>query len=139
LPYIDYLVPSIDEASEMAGANDPVAVARWFKAKGVRNCILTFGGDGAVVAPENGPAFHTLAFEAPVSDTTGFGDAFTVVGIIVGIAKGWSLTEVVRFANAVSAKVARGLGSQGKLVSFDDTMRAMNSLAQRQPSRAYAA
>ena len=136
LPYIDYFVPSIDEASEMAGTSDPAAAARWYRAKGVRNCILTLAGDGAFVAPETGPAFHVPAFEVPVSDTTGCGDTFTA-GVIVGIVKGWSILDTVRFANAVSAKVAQGLGSQGKLVSFDDTMRAMQSLPKKHPSRVY--
>lgn len=138
LPYIDYFVPSIDEAAEMAGTSDPAAVARWFRAKGVRNCILTLAGDGAFVAPEKGPAFHVPAFEVRVSDTTGCGDTFTA-GVIVGIVKGWTLAETVRFANAVSAKVVQGLGSQGKLVSFEDTLQTMNSLPQKRPSRAYAA
>ena len=41
--------------------------------------------------------------------------------------------------DAVSAKVVQGLGSQGKLVSFEDTLQTMNSLPQKRPSRAYAA
>ncbi|RWF34842.1 MAG: kinase, partial [Mesorhizobium sp.] len=49
-------------------------------------------------------------------------------GIIVGIVKGWDLRQSARFASAVAAKVAMGLGSDGKLVSFDDTVAAMNSL-----------
>jgi sugar/nucleoside kinase (ribokinase family) len=138
LPYIDYFVPSIDEAGEMAGQSEPAAVAHFFKSKGVKNCVLTLAGDGVFVAPETGPSFHTPAFDVPVSDTTGCGDTFTA-GVIAGLIKGWELPFTVRFANAVSAKVAQGLGSQGKLVSFDDTMQAMNSLAQKRPSRAYAA
>lgn len=127
LPYIDYFVPSIDEASEMAGVADPAAVAAFFKGRGVRNCILTLGADGVYVSPEHGNAFRLPAFDIPVSDTTGCGDSFTA-GIIVGIIKGWDLEQSARFASAVAAKVAMGLGSDGKLVSFDDTIAAMRTL-----------
>jgi sugar/nucleoside kinase (ribokinase family) len=74
----------------------------------------------------------------PVSDTTGCGDSFTA-GVIVGLVKGWDLAKIARFASAVASQVAQGLGSQGKLESFDDTMKAMDSLPTKRPSRAYAA
>jgi sugar/nucleoside kinase (ribokinase family) len=131
LPYLDYFVPSIDEASEMAGTSDIAEVARFFQARGVKNCILTLGARGVYVAPEQGEPFTLPAFEIPVSDTTGCGDSFTA-GIIVGLTKGWSLSEAARFASAVAAKVAMGLGSQGKLKSFDDTLDAMRTLPTRQ-------
>lgn len=131
LPYIDYFVPSIEEASEMAGLNEPHAVAAFFKARGVKNAILTLGADGVFVSPEDGDEFYLPAFDIQVSDTTGCGDSFTA-GIIVGLSKGWDLKMSARFASAVAAKVAMGLGSDGKLVSFDDTMAAMESLPVRQ-------
>ena len=126
LPYIDYFVPSIEEAGEMAGMSDPVEVARYFKREGVKNAILTMGGDGVYVDPEDGDPFRLPAHGIEVVDTTGCGDSFTA-GIITGIAKGWDLCESARFASAVAAKVALGLGSDGKLISFDDTLDAMNN------------
>lgn len=135
LPYIDYFVPSIEEAGEMAGTHDPREVARFYKARGVKNAILTMGADGVYVSPEKGEDFILPAFDIPVSDTTGCGDSFTA-GIIVGIIKGWELREAARFASAVAAKVAMGLGSDGKLVSFEDTLEAMNSLPLRRKNAA---
>ncbi|MHC1551209.1 carbohydrate kinase family protein [Phyllobacterium sp. K27] len=127
LPYIDYFVPSIEEAGEMAGMQDPAAAARFYKSRGVKNAVLTMGANGVYVSPENGTDFQLPAFDIKVSDTTGCGDSFTA-GIIVGIVKGWALEHSARFASAVAAKVAMGLGSDGKLVSFDDTIEAMNNL-----------
>ena len=135
LPHIDYFVPSIEEAGEMAGTHDPREVARFYKARGVKNAILTMGADGVYVSPEKGEDFILPAFDIPVSDTTGCGDSFTA-GIIVGIIKGWELREAARFASAVAAKVAMGLGSDGKLVSFEDTLEAMNSLPLRRKNAA---
>jgi sugar/nucleoside kinase (ribokinase family) len=126
LPHIDYFVPSIHEAAAMAGVGEPAEVARWFKARGVKNAILTLEGDGVYVDPEQGEPFHLPSHRIDVVDTTGCGDSFTA-GVIVGLAKGWDLRESCRFANTVAAHVALGLGSQGKLASFDATVAAMNS------------
>ncbi|MBN9045333.1 MAG: sugar kinase [Rhizobiales bacterium] len=127
LPYIDYFVPSIEEAAEMAGTEKPADVARFFKERGVKNAVLTLGGNGVYVSPEQGEAFTLPAHDIQVVDTTGCGDSFTA-GIIVGLSKGWDIRTSARFATAVAAKVAMGLGSDGKLQSFNDTFAAMNSL-----------
>lgn len=127
LPYIDFFVPSIEEAEQMSGCNNPADVAAFFQEKGVRNCILTLGGEGVYVAPEAGSPFRLPAFDIAVSDTTGCGDSFTA-GVIVGIQKGWSLHETCKFASAVAAQVAMGLGSLGKLASFEKTIEMMGSL-----------
>lgn len=127
LPYIDYFVPSIEEAEQMSGRSDPADVAAFFKERGVRNCILTLGGKGVFVSPEHGASFHLPAFDIAVSDTTGCGDSFTA-GVIVGINKGWDLQQTCRFASAVAAQVAMALGSIGKLTSFDTTMKMMAEL-----------
>ncbi|MBJ7556491.1 carbohydrate kinase family protein [Marinomonas spartinae] len=126
LSYIDYFIPSIEEASAMAGLASPIEVARWFKERGVKNVILTMGSEGVYVDPDQGLPFSLAAHDIEVVDTTGCGDSFSA-GVIVGLAKGWTLQESVRFAGAVAAKVAMGLGSDGKLISFDDTLHAMNS------------
>lgn len=126
LPYIDYFVPSIEEAAAMAGTRDPAQVATWFKSRGVKNAILTLEGDGVFVDPAEGKPFQLPSHRIDVVDTTGCGDSFTA-GIIVGLAKGWKIRECAKFANAVAANVASGLGSQGTLTSFDATVENMNS------------
>ncbi|WP_419908357.1 carbohydrate kinase family protein [Hoeflea sp.] len=127
LPHIDYFVPSIVEASAMAGIEGPGDVARWFKDRGVRNAVLTLEDKGVFVDPHEGGAFHCPAHAIDVVDTTGCGDSFTA-GIITGIAKGWDIRRSARFANAVAALVAGGLGSQGTLESFDMALQAMENL-----------
>jgi sugar/nucleoside kinase (ribokinase family) len=137
LPFVDYFAPSIEEASALSGLAEPRDAARFFQARGARNCLLTLGGDGVYVAPESGPPFHVPAFDIAVSDTTGCGDTFTS-GVIAGLVRGWDLQTTARFASAVSAKVAMGLGSQGRLVSFEDTFAAMTKFETKPPGRSYA-
>jgi sugar/nucleoside kinase (ribokinase family) len=131
LPYIDYFIPSIEEAQELAGLEGPAEIARYFKAAGVKNVLLTMGGDGVYVDPEAGEPFTLPAFDIDVVDTTGCGDSFSA-GIIVGVSHGWPIDKCARFASAVAAKVAQGLGSDGKLVSFDDTLTAMETLRRKE-------
>ena len=126
LPYVDYFVPSIEEASEMAGRADPQAVAQFYKDLGARNVLLTMGGDGVYVSPESDEAFQLRAHAIKVVDTTGCGDSFTA-GIIVGLVHDRTLRSGTRFASTVAAKVAMGLNSDGKLKSFEDTVAAMKS------------
>lgn len=123
LPYIDYFVPSIHEAAAMAGTKDPVDVAAWFKEHGVKNAILTLEGDGVYVDPQDGDPFLLPAHQIDVVDTTGCGDSFTA-GMIVGLVKDWDIRKSASFANTVAAHVAQGLGSQGILSSFDETLQA---------------
>lgn len=126
LPFIDYFVPSIEEAAAMAGRREPADVAAWFKKRGVKNAILTLEGDGVYVDPAAGEPFRLPSHRIDVVDTTGCGDSFTA-GIIVGLAKGWGIRDCAKFANAVAAHVASGLGSQGTLTSFDTTIDNMNA------------
>lgn len=131
MPFVDYFVPSIEEASAITGERDPQQVAAFFRKLGAKNVLLTMGGDGVYVAPQDGADFHLPAYAIDVVDTTGCGDSFTA-GIIVGLSRGWPLRECARFASAVAAKVAMGLGSDGQLKSFDDTVDAMNIWPLRQ-------
>ena len=126
LPLIDYFVPSIDEAAEMAGVREPAAVAEFFRARGVGNILLTLEADGVYVSPAEGEPFTVPAHRVDVVDTTGCGDGFTA-GVIAGIARGWDLHRTARFANAVAAQIAMGLGSDGRLVSFDRTVEVMEN------------
>jgi len=99
--------------------------------------ILTLDKDGVYVDPEEGDAFIQPAHDIQVVDSTGCGDSFTA-GIIVGITKGYDLQKTVRFANAVAAQVAMGLGSDGSGIltsSIDDTLKFMQSTPLRTKSK----
>ncbi len=126
LPHIDYFVPSIDEAAGMSGDRDPAAAARFFRERGVRNVLLTLEGDGVYVDPANGDPFSLPAHRIDVVDTTGCGDGFTA-GVIAGIHHGWDIRRTARLANAVAAQIAMGLGSDGKLESFERTLEVMDA------------
>ncbi|GAB0118019.1 carbohydrate kinase family protein [Acidisoma sp. 7E03] len=130
MPHVDVFMPSIDEASVMAGTEDPAACARFFIDKGAEVCAISLGAQGSWVAARDGRAFHMPAFEVAVRDTTGCGDAYSA-GFIMGLVKGWELEACARFATATAALVATGLGSGANVHSFAQTVQAMNSLTPR--------
>ena len=129
LPYVDYFVPSIEDAAAMSGLSRPEDAARFFLDLGAGNCLLTMGGDGCLVATAD-KMFRLPAFDIDVKDTTGCGDAFTA-GLIAGLSHGWDIEKSARFASACGALVATGLGSDAGIVSFEDTEKVMNTARTR--------
>ena len=131
LPHVDYFIPSIEEARAMCPLPDPADIARFFRDQGVATCVLTMGGEGCLVLSEAG-LIRLPAFDVPVADTTGCGDAFSA-GLIAGLSRGWDLERSARLASAAGALVATGLGSDAGIVDFAGTVAAMETLRPRQP------
>jgi sugar/nucleoside kinase (ribokinase family) len=82
--------------------------ARLLKA-GIETAVITKGADGCLVFDAKEGNFHQSAFDVPVVDSTGAGDAFRA-GFIYGRLQQWELRDVVRFASAVAALNCRGIG-----------------------------
>lgn len=130
LPFVDWFMPSIEEASALSGRTDPVEAARFFVEAGAGAAAVTLGGDGSVLVTRDGQVLRVPAFQVPVVDTTGCGDAY-VAGMIAGLSRGMALEEAARLATAASALVATGLGSDAGITGFDATLEAMQSLPAR--------
>lgn len=130
MPYLDYFLPSIDETAALVGTTDPAACARFFIDKGAGACAITLGSEGCFVMTRDGRQFSLPAYDVPVRDTSGCGDAYSG-GFIAGLARGWDLVDCAKLASATAAIVATGLGSAANLKSFDDTVQAMNTWSVR--------
>ncbi len=124
MPYIDYLMPSIDEAVCISGKNEPDKIADVFVSKGARNVIIKLGSKGSYLRKENeikGKIFPPFFVENPV-DTTGAGDSFCS-GFIAAFAKGKDLDECMEFANAVGAMSVMKKGATSGTKSYDETLK----------------
>ena len=126
LPYIDYFMPSIEEACDMSGQSTPEDCAAYYFDNGATCCIFTLGEAGAYYRHKDGTELRVPAFDIDVVDTTGCGDAFDA-GFITSLHRGMDPETGVRFAQAAAALVATGLGSDAGIMSFDDTFARMNS------------
>ena len=126
LPYIDYFMPSIEEARDMSGRTTPEDCAGFYLDKGATCCVFTLGGDGAYYAHQDGTRLSSPAYDVKVVDTTGCGDAFDA-GFIASLHYKMDTETALRFAQASAGLVATGLGSDAGIVSFADTLDTMKN------------
>jgi sugar/nucleoside kinase (ribokinase family) len=126
LPYIDYFMPSIEEAKDMSGQSSADDCAKYYLDHGATCCVFTLGGDGAYYAHKDGTRLTSPAYDIKVVDTTGCGDAFDA-GFIAALHHKMDVETSLRFAQASAGLVATGLGSDAGIVSFDDTLGKMKS------------
>ena len=77
-PLIDICIPNRTEALELGGNGDLTEAAKNIRELGVKNVLITLGGDGFGVLPDGGE-FKTFPLEHKVKvvDTTGAGDSFS--------------------------------------------------------------
>lgn len=119
-----YLVtPNEVEAEEMTGV--PVhdlasacEAARVFRAKGVKNVLITLGSKGVFVSSE-GREEIIPAYRVDAIDTTGAGDAFNG-GLICALSEGKPLWEAAAFANALAALSVQKLGTTPSMPTRDE-------------------
>ncbi len=121
LPYVDYFMPSIEEARDMSRQTSVEDCANFYLDQGARTCVFTLGADGAYYASADGTRLQVPAYDIPVVDTTGCGDGFDA-GFITALRHGMNPEEAVLFAQAVAGLVASGLGSDAGVKSFAHTV-----------------
>ena len=130
LPYIDYFIPSLPEAQEITGIDEPEAVASKLIDHGVGTVALKMGPDGCLVMSGEYDSLRLPAHDVEVVDATGAGDAFAA-GFITGIWQEWSLERTSRFATAVGGMCVTGVGAAGCVSSLEETLQFM----EREPLR----
>lgn len=130
LPHVDYFVPSLVEAQALTGLDDPEEVARALLERGVSTVALKLGAAGCLVASGDGERLRLPAFDVPVIDTTGAGDAFAA-GFLAGVWLGWPLERTARLANATGALCVSAAGASGKVSSLPETLAFMEAARPR--------
>lgn len=125
LTYVDYFMPSMEEAEFLSGVSDPDDIADFFLNLGVGTCIFKWGAKGSLIVNKDGSR-RIPAFKVDAVDTTGCGDAYCGA-FIRGLKEGWSIEDACRFATAASGLVATGLGSDAGIVDFEGTVKFMNT------------
>jgi sugar/nucleoside kinase (ribokinase family) len=124
MPYIDYFVPSLPEAQQLTGEQEPVDAARALLELGVGTVGLKMGDRGCLVLQADGDPIFLPAYLVDAVDATGAGDAFSA-GFVAGIYHGWDLEQTGGFANAAGALCVTGLGATGGVMGFQETLDFM--------------
>lgn len=124
LPNVDYFMPSMEEAAQISGLEQPADIARFFMDLGASACVFKWGERGSFVKTAE-QELHMHAYKIDVSDTTGCGDSYCG-GFIAGLIHGYSLEDACRLDTATSALVASGLGSDACVIDLQSTQEFMD-------------
>lgn len=129
LQSVDYLTPNETEAAILAGEDlsgiGPDSLSRLASILGVPNLVVTLGSRGAAIL-QNGNTIRIPSFPITPVDTTASGDAFNGA-LAVALAKGESIAEAVRYANAAGAITATRPGAQPSLPTREELDQFMVS------------
>ncbi len=109
LPYVDYAVPSIEEARMVTGKHDPADVAKVLMDKGVGTVALKMGSKGCYIRGKD-IELSIPIYKVDAVDACGAGDAFAA-GFLAGIINGWDLERTGKFANATGAFCVTSIGA----------------------------
>ncbi|MFQ3548944.1 MAG: sugar kinase [Armatimonadota bacterium] len=109
LEYVDYAVPSIEEARMVTGKHDPADVAKVLMDKGVKVVALKMGDQGCYIKSADEEITIPI-FKVDAIDALGAGDAFAA-GFLAGLVNGWDLEKTGKFANATGAFCVTALGA----------------------------
>lgn len=120
LPYVDFFMPSLAEIRKVHGSDNLVDAATRFMDMGAGGCIFKLGHEGAILITAD-KHIHVPAIPIEPVDTTTCGDSFCA-GFHAARLHGLDQERCLAFATATAAQVAMGLGTLGKLVSFEETL-----------------
>lgn len=117
---LDTLILNEVEAEQMTGVTEATAQIEALKNMGIRQVILTMGGEG-VYYNEGQSVVHQPAFPAVVVDTTGAGDTF--LGTYVSqIQQGKELRKAVELAAKAGAKAVSKLGAKPSIPFLEEIL-----------------
>jgi len=113
-PWIDVLTPNESELRVLVGRqpDDPTdsrELAQELLAQGVKQLVITQGGQGALLVERSGDSTHFPAVPVSIVDTTGAGDAFNAA-LAVALGEGKPLRDAIRFALYSGAFACTRLG-----------------------------
>jgi len=119
MPYIDYFLPSLDEARQLSGMKVPDEIADYFISLGPKVVAIKMGENGSLIKTKDGKRITVPAFTVQAVDATGAGDSFCA-GFITGLVRGWTLEKCGLFANAVGAHCVMAAGASGGIRSEEE-------------------
>lgn len=125
LKYIDYFIPSIEEAEKLSNQTKPDEMAKVFFDKGVKHVVIKMGSSGSYVQTEPDTQGVLIpAYKVKALDTTGAGDSFCA-GFTYGLSHGMDAYEAADFANAVGAHCVMEIGATSGIRPYEDMIQFM--------------
>lgn len=128
LPYVSYLIPNEQEASQESGLGlridedgvnpgDLQAIVAAFQDRGASNVLITLGEHGSLLCDPQGNLTEVDSVRMDtVADPTGAGDSF-VAALATGLAVGLSQAQALSLATHTAALTVTTLGAMPSLSS----------------------
>ena len=107
---VDYPIYSAECAQRYGGTGSLEGDLRKIAERGGKVPMITLGSQGCIWL-EEGRVHRLPAFQVEVVDTTGCGDVFHGA-FTFGLARGWDVARIARFASATAALKCRALGGR---------------------------
>ena len=135
LPYVDYLIASMEFPVQWTGERDPFKALEMMQTEyGMPVAGMTLGSHGALVRT-NGEFLYSPAFVVNCVDTTGAGDIFHGA-FCYAVLKGMEMREALDFSNAMAALNCTAIGARGGIASLEQA-RALMAGGERRVRKEY--
>ncbi len=129
LSYLDYFMPSYEEAVQLSGMTELEDIADAFLTYGIKVVVIKVGSDGCYIKTADGETYKIPVYTGiDVKDTTGAGDSFCA-GFLSGLSRGLTLEECGRLGNAVGAHCVMEVGASVGIKDYETVTTFMKSRA----------
>lgn len=115
---------TLDEATTLIGSMSPQQAASHLLEQGSKLVAIKMGLEGSLIATRE-EQVYICAFEIPVRDTTGAGDAFDAA-CVYGCLAGYTLYQIGCLANAYGAAVCTVLGAGRRIPGREVVANILN-------------
>ncbi len=120
LPYVDYFLPSIEEAIELSGETELDKISDVFFKKGAKHVIIKVGKDGCYYRESAESAGKIMpTFPGKPVDTTGAGDSFCS-GFLYGISIGLTIEQACVVGNATGTQCVLSVGATSGAKTYEE-------------------
>jgi 2-dehydro-3-deoxygluconokinase len=109
----DYFFPSLEDGEALSGLKAPEAILDWAHRLGAKNVFLKLGAQGVIVSDLSSRR-KIDGIKVDSVDATGAGDCFCGAAL-ARLAKGDSIFDAARYANAAAALKTTGFGAVAPL------------------------
>ena len=126
-PCLDLIKPNETELATLVGKPQDLSKVEEYgellQAKGVKNVLVTLGGEGAYLRKEDGSQMWQRSKPVEVVDTTAAGDSY-LAALCVGIAQGKPIEQAWELAARVAALVVTRRGAQSSIPTREELEKA---------------
>lgn len=125
-PYLDYFLPSMEQASMITDEEDPERIADFFLRRGVKNVAVKLGSRGAYFKNSETAFYAGVYSGLHIVETTGAGDAFCA-GFLTGVGEHLPPEECVTLGTACSAFAIQAMGATAGMRGLAEVREFINT------------